>query len=189
MRLIICDSNGQIFKLQIGSKDNKAMRVTLIQDVTNLTSSIEESINLQCSNEVVLKLVQLRHVRLDEEASVKNLPPACQRPQVQSQGPDQPDGFGIKLNVFQVFGDRDGLSGLGNEDDERFLSRQFPQKGFDLVREIGLVRSVFENVRNPNAQGRGLRQEGFDGRTTGGQDGHLVRVHLVSDVDEGLKRK
>ena len=142
---------------------------------------------LQSSYEVVLELAQLGHVGLDEEASVEDLPPAGQGPQIESQRPDQPDRLRRESNVLQVFSDGHGLAGLGDEDDDRFCSGQFPEKGLDFSRKFGLVRFVLEDVRDSNPDRRGLGQEGLDGRPAGREDGQFVRVHLERDVHQRLK--
>ena len=65
--------------------------------------------------------------------------------------------------MFQVFSDGHGLSGLGDQNDDWFLSGQLSEEGFNLGREVSLVRPVFEDVRDPDAERCGLRQERLDG--------------------------
>ena len=88
--------------------------------------------NLQSSNEVVFKLCQFRHVRLNKKSSMKNFSPAGQSPEIETERSDQPDRIRRKLDVLQVFGNGNGFTGFGYENDDRFFPRKFSQERFDL---------------------------------------------------------
>lgn len=130
-------------------------------------------------------------MRLDKDAAVEDSAPGRQFLQIEPERPDEPGRLHLEMRVLEMLCDGNGLVRVDDDRDGRVLSTA--EVSDELLHLPGLVGHLavaeLEDAGHSHSEGGGLAEEGLDDAVAGGDERDAVRVDLVGQAGDCLKKK